>query len=145
MAAAVLASLHRARPRPWLRSWTWSWLFLTFHSLASAVAYLAARSGVPAQPRVALASLAATAGFAQLVFLLAGTREIATGVLIPRARLVPVLALTTVAAVLAALPGSSDPSAAFLRYTLRFGIRSLTAGLVFLLSLIHISEPTRPY
>jgi diguanylate cyclase (GGDEF)-like protein len=134
VAAAVLASLHRARPRPWLRSWTWSWLFLTFHSLASAVAYLAARSGVPAQPRVALASLAAMAGFAQLVFLLAGTREIATGVLIPRTRLVPVLALTSVAAVLAALPGSSDPSAAFLRYALRFGLRSLTAGLVFLLA-----------
>ena len=29
VAAAVLASLHRARQRPWLRSWSWSWLFLT--------------------------------------------------------------------------------------------------------------------
>ncbi|HYN42081.1 MAG TPA: diguanylate cyclase, partial [Thermoanaerobaculia bacterium] len=134
VAAAVLASLHRARQRPWLRSWSWSWLFLTFHSLFSAAAYFAARSGVPAQPRVVLASLAAMAGFAQLVFLLAGTREVATGVLFPRTRLGPVLAATSVVAVLMALPGSSDPSAAFLRYALRFGVRSLTAGVVFLLA-----------
>ena len=138
VAAAVLASLHRARPRPWLRSWTWSWLFLTFHSLASAAAYFAARSGVPAQPRVALASLAAMTGFAQLVLLLAGTREVATGVLFPRTRLVPVLALTSAAAVLVALPGSSDPSAAFLRYALRFGVRSLTAGVVFLVAALLV-------
>ncbi len=134
VASAVLASLHRARQRPWLRSWSWSWLFLTFHSLLSAAAYLAARSGAPYQPRIALASLAAMAGFAQLVFLLSGTREVATSILFPRARLVPVLAATSVAAVLIALPGSSDPSAAMLRYALRFGVRSLTAGVVFLLA-----------
>ncbi len=132
IAAAVLASLHRARQRPWLRSWSWSWLFLTFHSLLSAAAYIAARTGVPAEPRIALASLAAIAGFAQLVFLLSGAREVATGTLFPRARLATVLAAASVAAILMALPGSSDPSAAFLRYTLRFGVRSLTAGVVFL-------------
>jgi diguanylate cyclase (GGDEF)-like protein len=134
VAAAVLASLHRARQRPWLRSWSWSWLFLTYHSLLSAAAYFAARTGVPAQPRVVLASLAAMAGFAQLVYLLSGTREVATGVLFPRIRLAPVLAVTSVAAVLMALPGSSDPSAAFLRYALRFGVRSLSAGVVFLVA-----------
>ncbi len=138
VAAAVLASLHRARQRPWLRSWSWSWLFLTFHSLLSAAAYFAARSGFPAQPRVVLASLAAMAGFAQLVFLLSGSREVATGILFPRARLVPVLAATSAAAVLMALPGSSDPSAAMLRYTLRFGVRSLTAGVVFLVAALLV-------
>jgi len=143
VAAAVLASLHRARQRPWLQSWSWSWLFLTFHSLISSVAYLAARSGVPAQPRIALASLAAATGFAQLVFLLAGTREIATGVLVPRARLVPALAVASAAAVLMALPGSSDPSAAFLRYTLRFGVRSLTAGVAFLVAAFLVSRSLR--
>lgn len=139
IAAGVLASLHRARQRPWLRSWSWSWLFLTFHSLLSAVAYLAARSGVPAQPRVVLASLAAIAGFAQLVFLLTGTREVATDVLFPRVRLVPILAATSALAVLMALPGSSDPAAAFLRYSLRFGVRSLTACIAFLAAafLVH--------
>ncbi|MBK9968572.1 MAG: EAL domain-containing protein [Holophagales bacterium] len=138
VAAAVLASLHRARQRPWLRSWSWSWLFLTFHSLLSAAAYFAARSGVPAQPRVVLASLAAIAGFAQLVFLLSGAREAATGMLFPRARLAPVFATASVVAILMALPGSSDPSAAFLRYTLRFGVRSLTAGVVFLVAALIV-------
>ncbi|MBK8595295.1 MAG: bifunctional diguanylate cyclase/phosphodiesterase [Holophagales bacterium] len=138
IAAAVLASLHRSRQRPWLRSWSWSWLFLTFHSLLSAAAYIAARTGVGAQPRVALASLAAIAGFAQLVFLLSGAREAATGMLFPRARLAPVLAAASVVAILMALPGSSDPSAAFLRYTLRFGVRSLTAGVVFLVAALIV-------
>ncbi len=138
VAAAVLASLHRTRPRPWLRSWSWSWLFLTIHSLVSAAAYIAARSDVAAQPRIVLASLAATAGFAQLVLLLAGSREVATGVLFPRARLFPVLALTSAAAVLMALPGSHDPSAAFLRYALRFGVRSLTAGIAFLVAALLV-------
>ena len=138
VAAAVLASLHRARQRPWLRSWSWSWLFLTYHSLLSAAAYLAARSGVPAQPRVVLASLAAMAGFAQLVYLLAGTREVATGVLFPRRSLALFVAATSAAAVLISLPGSSTPSAALLRYTLRFGVRSQTAGIVFLVAALLV-------
>ena len=143
MASAVLASLHRARQRPWLRSWAWSWIFLTFHSLGSAVAYLAARTGVAGQPRVVLASLAAIAGFAQLVYLLAGSREVGTGILFPRRRLVPVLAGTSLFAVLMALPGSADPSAAFLRYALRFGVRSLTAGIVFLLAAFLVRRGLR--
>lgn len=138
IAAAVLASLHRARQRPWLRSWSWSWLLLTFHSLLSAAAYLAARTGVPAQPRIALASLAAIAGFAQLVFLVSGAREVATGALFPRARLAPVLVAAAAVAVLISIPGSSDPSAALLRYALRFGVRSLTAGVVFLAAAVFV-------
>mgnify|MGYP001037348971 FL=1 len=146
VAAAVLASLRRARQRPWLRSWAWSWLFLTFHTLLSAFAYIAARTGAPAQPRVVLASLAAIAGFAQLVFLLAGARELSTEVLYPRRRLGAALGVLAVAAVLMSLVGSSDPSAAFLRYALRFGGRVLTAGVVFLVAalLVHRGLKARP-
>jgi diguanylate cyclase (GGDEF)-like protein len=143
VAAAVLASLHRARQRPWLRSWSWSWLFLAFHSLLSAAAYLASRTGVAAQPRVVLASLAAMAGFAQLVFLLAGAREVSTEVLIPRRRLALPLAGTSIFAVLLSLPGSTDPSAAFLRYSLRFGGRVFTAGLVFLVTALVVRRGLR--
>lgn len=146
VAAAVLASLHRARHRPWLRSWTWSWLFLTFHSLLAAVAYVAARTGAPSETRIVLASLSAFAGFAQLVYLLAGAREVGTGVLFPRRRLGLALGAAAVLAILTSLPGASDPSAAFLRYMLRFGGRALTAGLAFLLAalLVRRGLATRP-
>ena len=109
VAAVVLASLYRARQRPWLRTWAWSWLFLTFHSLLSAVAYVASRTGVAAQPRVVLASLAAFAGFAQLVYLLTGAREVGTDVVFPRRRLAPVLAIAAVAAVLVVPPRLLGP------------------------------------
>ncbi len=146
VAAVVLASLYRARQRPWLRSWSWSWLFLTFHSLLAGAAYVASRTGVAAQPRVVLASLAAIAGFAQLVFLLAGAREVGTGVLYPRKRLGVALSIASALAVLISFPGSSDPSAAFLRYSLRFGVRVLTAGAVFLVAAVLVRRglKTRP-
>jgi len=140
VAVAVLASLHRVRQRPWLKTWAWSWLFLVFHSLFSAVAYVASRTGIASQPRVALAALAAFAGFAQLVFLVAGAREVATDALCPRRRLVPFLAIAAVAAVLMSLPGASDPAAAFLRYALRFGGRTLTAGVVFLAAALLVRK-----
>jgi diguanylate cyclase (GGDEF)-like protein len=138
VAAAVLASLYRVRHRPWLRSWTWSWLFLTFHSLLAAVAYVAARTGVAGETRIVLASLSAFAGFAQLVTLLAGAREVARDVLFPRKRLGMALGAAAALALLISLPGASDPSAAFLRYTLRVGGRALTAGVVFLVAALLV-------
>lgn len=140
VAVAVLASLHRVRQRPWLKTWAWSWLFLVFHSLSSAVAYVASRTGFASEPRIVLASLAAFAGFAQLVFLVAGAREVATDALYPRRRLAPFLAIAAALAVLMSLPGASDPAAAFLRYALRFGGRTLTAGVVFLAAALLVRK-----
>jgi diguanylate cyclase (GGDEF)-like protein len=146
VAVAVLASLHRVRLRPWLRSWTWSWLFLTFHSLLAAAAYVAARTGAPSDARIVLASLSAFAGFAQLVYLLAGAREVARDVLFSRKRLGLALGAAAALALLTSLPGAADPSAALLRYSLRFGGRSLTAGVVFLVAalLVRRGLATRP-
>jgi diguanylate cyclase (GGDEF)-like protein len=132
VAAAVLVSLHRLHQRPWLRSWSWSWLLLSLHSLLSAAAYLASRTGVGAKPRLVLAAAAALAGFAQLVFLLAGAREVSTNVLLPRRRLAPYLGAAAVLSLLVSLPGAFDPAAGFTRYALRFGVRSFAAGLGFL-------------
>ena len=138
MAAAVLASLHRARQRPWLRSWAWSWLFLAFHNLFSAVAYVASRTGVASQPRVVIASLAAVAGFAQLVFLLAGAREVATddplspqaarpGPRVRRGRRGPHLPSRLLGPL-----GGLPPILAPLR------LRVLTAGIVFLVAAVLV-------
>ena len=132
VAAAVLVSLHRLHKRPWLRSWSWSWLLLALHSLLSAAAYLASRTGVEPWPRLGLASAASLAGLAQLVLLLAGAREVSTNVLVPRRRIGAFLALAAAASLLLSLPGAFDPSAGFTRYALRFGARSLAAGLAFL-------------
>ena len=134
IASAVLVSLRRLHPRPWLLSWSWSWLLLAVHSLLSAAAYLASRTGVGAGPRLALASAAAFAGLAQLVLLLAGAREVGTDTTLSRRRLSALLGIAAVLSVVLSLPGAFQPSAGFLRYAFRFGVRSLVAGLGFLVA-----------
>ena len=132
IASAVLVSLRRLHPRPWLLSWSWSWLLLAVHSLLSAAAYFASRTGVGPWPRLGLAGAAALAGLAQRTWLLAGAREVSTGLLVSRRRLGAFVGLAAPVSLLLSFPGAFDPSAGFTRYALRFGVRNLAAGLAFL-------------
>src|SRR5215204_1990067 len=78
--AAVLEAFHRHYRRDFLRHWAWSWWGFCVYLTGGTVSLLLASRMEPwALPRVLTSTISLAGGFGQLVLVLFGTWEVATG------------------------------------------------------------------
>ena len=131
--AIVLVGFHRLYRRGYLLTWAWSCGALSVSLVSGTPALWLARSGQFSdllQP--ALSTLALTASYWQLAWLVSGTYQMTTGRQAPRRLMALVLAgLAVVAAVTVAGSIALSPSS---RFFARVGIRTIAAAAAFALA-----------
>jgi len=129
--AAVLEAFHRHYRRDFLRHWAWSWWGFCIYLVGGTVSLLLASRLEPwALPRVLTSTISLAGGYGQLVLVLFGTWEVATGRTIPAPqvrRCLAVVAGLALVSVLGTIPLTPD-----LRLLVRVGGRCLLAAVAFL-------------
>ena len=135
LTAGVLYGFHRSYQRAYLLDWTWSWLALAVMMLA-ATGGLLFTTGMPLeQPGRLIASVIATvAGYLQIGWLILGAGELGTARDISAGRRSRTLAVLAAAGLLTSLLFVWEPEARALQIFTRVGIRSLFAGIAFLVA-----------
>jgi diguanylate cyclase (GGDEF)-like protein len=142
--AAVLASQHRAYRRPYLRLWAWSWWALAIY-LVFGAGSLAIAATLPATHplRLVFSGISQVAGYWQVVWLLFGTYEVATG-RTSSDRLLRWLLLVFALVGLGSTLSFTDPGFSGARFFLRVALRSLAAGVAFAIAGIKLWEGWSP-
>ncbi|HKH47886.1 MAG TPA: EAL domain-containing protein [Thermoanaerobaculia bacterium] len=129
--AAVLEAFHRHYRRAFLRHWAWSWWGFCIYLSGGTVSLLLASHLEPwALPRVLTSAISLAGGYGQLVLVLFGTWEVATGQTIPAPRVRRFLAVVAGLALVSVL--LTLPLPPHLRLMVRVGGRCLLAALAFL-------------
>jgi signal transduction histidine kinase len=133
--AALLLAFHRIYRRPYLLHWGLSWLALAAYFLGGTVAGLVAPHLPPTHvARLALSTVIVLGGYWQVVWLLSGLYEFATGVVLSRRLLAWALGISAAFSVgVVALLALVDVSL-FPRYFLRVGVRAGLAGIAYLVA-----------
>ena len=130
--AAVLWHFQRRAGRFFLRFWRWSWLAFVLYTAGAVASRLISASYPPTSPlRIALSIASLTAGFLQLVWLLAGTYEFSRRRAFASTWFWPTLLVALVAGVGLTFAWIGDPTAMDQRYYARVGVRVFAAGLAF--------------
>ncbi len=126
--------------KQYLRHWAFSWLsMLVFYSAVPAALFLARSYDATHPSRVLLAMLAGAAAYLQPAYLFLGSWEIAKQRPIRVRTRNRILIGCVVIGVLLTLPYmTSGSGVAYLRYLLRYGVKAIVAGLVFLLAAVLI-------
>jgi len=136
----LLFAFHRQYNKSYLRHWAWSWLCLSAHLGAAALAQALGEGMSARHPaQMALAALSGAAGYLQLAFLLAGAYAMEAGR--PARPLRPWLfPLTAALGVAASLLFVGDPEASAGRYFARVGLRALAASAAFVVAGLLVWE-----
>jgi PAS domain S-box-containing protein len=130
--AAVLWHFQRRAGRFYLRFWRWSWLAFVVFTAAAVASRLATPAFPAASPlRVTLSITSLTAGYLQLVWLVAGTHELTRRQAIAARWVWPAFVAALAAGTALTFAWIGDPAAADQRYYARVGVRVLAAGLAF--------------
>jgi len=130
--AAVLWHFQRRAGRFFLRFWRWSWLAFVVYTAGTVASRLASAAYPPTSGlRIALSLTSLTAGYLQLVWLVAGTYELSRRRALDTRWAWPAFAGALVAGVVLTFAWIGDPTAADARYYARVGLRVLAAGLAF--------------
>jgi PAS domain S-box-containing protein len=144
LAAIVIVALyafHRHYRRRYLLYWAHSWLALGTYIGAAALSPGVAALGAGARgPLLGLALASMVAGYLQVVWLLLGTWEIASGHEVPQRRVRLLLTLGLLAGVLSAL--SLVVVEVPERPLLRVGVRSLVAAVAYVVATAALLQPT---
>ena len=138
--ALVFRSFRRHYRRGYLRHWTWSWFALGI-ALLGAVGGMV-DTGALAEPaaHAAVLLIASVAGYLQIGWLLLGTREIARGKALARRRENTVLTTLGVAGFVSAFLYLLHPEHALIGFFARVGVRSIAAGVAFLVAAWGVSR-----
>ncbi|HEX8692359.1 MAG TPA: EAL domain-containing protein [Longimicrobium sp.] len=139
--AALLYGFHRYYARRYLLHWALSWLGVTAF-LAASVASVALLGGYPAgHPlRLAVTFAGALGGYLQIVWLLAGTYEVARRTVVRRRVLLAAAALAAALAAVTSFAFLGDELGPLRQFT-RVGIRTLLVGLAFLVGAAGVWPP----
>jgi diguanylate cyclase (GGDEF)-like protein len=129
----VLGLLHRHYRREYLRHWTLSWWAFCLYLVGAALALSLRTAGGAFSPlRLAVSMISLIGGYCQVVWLLAGTYEVATGNELRRRQLRWALASAAGLGVITVL------TSAFVRpetrMLVRVGARTLVASIAFLIA-----------
>lgn len=135
--AFVLNYFYRQHNRHYLRLWSLSWLALSVYFLGGALAESLTQLFKPERLsthplRILLSVLTLSGGYLQIVLLLGGAYEIATGRTISRKLLRSGLIVGLVLAIFSSLIFISRPEMAGQRFIIRAGLRWFLAGFAFL-------------
>jgi len=133
--AGIFFGFHRIYRRSHLACWAYSWAALGVYLLLACSAFATIFHGPPGHPaRLALAAFSQVAGYLQVTLLLSGTYGMVRGRPLPTwfVRGLPF------AAALLIVPFALDPAAGGERLVLRFGVRSLLAGLAFVATAVLV-------
>jgi len=131
--AAVLVNFYRTYRRLYFLHIAWSWFALSCYFPAVGLSMFAAISGLtPWHPlRLTASTVVLVASYWHLAWLLIGAWELASRKLVSNARIHAILGALVALSLLSLLPFLWSPDAVFGRLLIRFGIRSLVAGLAF--------------
>ncbi len=130
--AAVLWHFQRRAGRFFLRFWRWSWLAFVVYTAGAVASRLISADYPPTSTlRITLSVVSLTAGFLQLVWLVAGTYELSLRRALEGRWAWPAFAAALGAGIALTFAWIGDPAAADARYYARVGVRVLAAGLAF--------------
>lgn len=128
--ALLLTAFYHHYRRGYLRHWAWSWWALAAYHLGAGVALRLVPVMPPEAPaRLLSSALTLAAGYLQVVWLIAGARELATGMPIERRRMRWWLAASVVLAMVST--AVTLPTSPEWRIFLRVGLRALAAAAAF--------------
>ena len=140
----MLWHFQRRAGRYFLRFWRWSWLAFVIYTTGAVAGRLLSGIQPPSSTlRIAISVTSLTAGYLQLVWLVAGTLELSRRQALTARWAWPAFAATLVAAVVLTVAWIDDPAAADQRYYARVGVRVLAAGLAFGGSAIWLARDVR--
>lgn len=144
MLAFVLNYFYRQHNRSYLLLWSRSWLFLSIYLLGGALSeYLTQHFGPPAftqHPlRILLSMVALSGGYLQVVLLLGGAYEIATGRTVSTRVLRVGIWAGILIAIVTSLAFINRPELFRERFLLRVGLRCFVTGLAFLAGAYWVS------
>ncbi|HET9268296.1 MAG TPA: PAS domain S-box protein, partial [Vicinamibacterales bacterium] len=130
--AAVLWHFQRRAGRFFLRFWRWSWLAFVVYTAGAVASRLTSATYPPTSGlRIALSVTALTAGYLQLVWLVAGTFELSRRRALDARWGWPAVVAALIAGLVVTFAWIGDPAAADARYYARVGVRVAAAGLAF--------------
>ena len=130
--AAVLWHFQRKAGRFFLRFWRLSWLAFVVYTAGAVASRLASATYPPTSGlRIALSVTSLTAGYLQLVWLVAGTYELSRRRTLESRWAWPAFTGALVVGMALTFAWIGDPTAADARYYARVGVRVLAAGLAF--------------
>lgn len=146
LTAFVFVVLGRRYRRPYIRSWRWSWVYLTvFHAIGSVSVWLSLTPAMEsAALRLAVSMATQAAGYLHILFLLAGAWELMTARRLSRRARRRLMALACAVGLLAASLFSWSASLALERMLVRVGLRSLVYGGAFLLAGVAVWRSFAP-
>jgi PAS domain S-box-containing protein len=130
--AAVLWHFQRRAGRFYLRFWRWSWLAFVVYTAGAVASRLTASTYPPTSGlRIVLSVTSLTAGFLQLVWLVAGTYELSRRRALSVRWAWPAVVVALIAGAALTFAWIFDPAATTARYYARVGVRVGAAGLAF--------------
>ncbi|HPR64114.1 MAG TPA: EAL domain-containing protein [Thermoanaerobaculia bacterium] len=134
--ALVLAGLYRTYNRNFLLQWSRSWWAVSIYLFGSCAGllYYQMQVSIESQGRLAISAISLAAAYLHVAWLLFGMREIASGTVVPRPRMIRVLVIFSLAGIASTFIFPFDPSMEFVRFFVRVGVRSLVAGIAFVVS-----------
>ncbi|MEO8562081.1 MAG: EAL domain-containing protein [bacterium] len=139
--ACVFFGLHRRYWRPFLRHWTWSWLALAAYSACAATARVVGLGrGIDDPINMVLAALSGISGYLQILWLLLGTTELATGLPFERRTSRTIMVGVAIGGALLVLAFAWDPANYELVYQLRITTRRVVVAIASLLAARAISR-----
>ncbi len=144
--AAVLLSFYRLYRRGYLLLWSLSWWALCVSFLCGGLGLWAAAQHIPSSSlfRLVVAAAGLVAGYWQVVWLLLGTGELASGRRVGRRRRRVLLALAAAVGIAGALAFAWSPGAASQRFLMRVGVKSLLVGGAFIAASVGVWRSRRP-